>query len=108
MAQRMRDGQENQQPRDRLVEKYGIPKDGAVTQKERIDILTDIHSSFRKKRALWGVLGIVSVILAYVFISITALVTLTSMIVGVYCFYSFYQAHKTLRYLDRVISELST
>lgn len=108
MEQRMSPGEETQQPRDRLVEKYGIPEDGGVTQKERMEILRDIQSSFRKKRALWGALGVVSVTLACVFIPITVLVTLTSMVVGIYCFYRLHQAHERLRYLDQVISELST
>ncbi|SIR75260.1 hypothetical protein SAMN05421858_3624 [Haladaptatus litoreus] len=108
MAQRVAGGRKNQQPRDRLVEKYGIPDDRAITRRERIEILSEIRSSFRKKRALWGVLGIVSVVLACVFIPITVLVTLTSMVVAMYCFSRFYRTHETLRYIDRAISKLST
>ncbi|WP_266082332.1 hypothetical protein [Haladaptatus caseinilyticus] len=108
MAERVAGGGKNQQQRDRLAEKYGIPQDRAITKNERIEILTEIRASFRKKRALWGVLGIVSVVLACVFIPITVLVTVISLLVGLYCFSRFYRAHETLRYLDRAISELST
>jgi hypothetical protein len=89
-----------------LLQRYDINPDQTYSSGEQIEILTTIRSEYSKKRVLWGVLGILTLLVGGLFIAISVILVFISVLITGYCLIQLYHTHHIVSLIDNRVRQL--
>jgi hypothetical protein len=102
----VRDEEHEMDDGQHLLQKYDLNPKQAYSPREQIEILTTIRSEYSKKRALWGVLGVLTLFVGGFFIAISVILTFISVLITGYCFIQLYHTHHIVSLIDNRVRQL--
>jgi hypothetical protein len=89
-----------------MLEKHDVNPDQEYSSGEQIEILTTIRSEYSKKRALWGVLGVLTLLVGGFFIAISVILAFISALITGYCLIQLYHTHHVVSLINNRVRQL--
>jgi energy-coupling factor transporter transmembrane protein EcfT len=89
-----------------ILQKYDINPDQEYSSGEQIEILTTVRSEYSKKRVLWAVLGVLSLLVGGLFIAVSVILTFISVLITGYCLIRLYHTYHVVSLIDDRVRQL--